>query len=105
VNADHRQEPVDAADAITVTVTLGGQTVDVEQRRGLTVLESARWAGLRLPSSCELGGCGSCIARVVQGRVEMYRNEVLTSEEVEDGWILACQAIPTTPTVHVVYES
>jgi hypothetical protein len=34
----------------------------------------------------------------------MRLNSVLTEEEVAQGWVLTCQALPTTPTVRVVYE-
>ena len=87
----------------TVTITADGETFDVPQRDNLTILLLARSAGLRVPSMCELGNCGSCIARVDEGSVEMRRNGVLTPEDVDEGWILTCQAVPTTPTVRVVY--
>jgi len=87
----------------TVTITADGETFDVPQRDNLTILLLARSAGLRVPSMCELGNCGSCIARVDEGSVEMRRNGVLTPEDVDEGWILTCQAVPTTSTVSVVY--
>jgi hypothetical protein len=34
----------------------------------------------------------------------MARNEVLTREELTEGWVLTCQAVPVTPIVRVVYE-
>ena len=99
-------EPVDAADdAISVTITVGNRTETVAQRGSSTVLESARWAGLGAPSSCEAGHCATCMAQVVEGRVEMRKNDVLTPEEVADGWVLTCQSVPVTPVVRVVYES
>jgi len=33
----------------------------------------------------------------------LFVNNALTPEEVEDGWILTCQSVPTAPTVRVVY--
>jgi ferredoxin len=104
MNAPDEQQPLQSVETITVTVTLDGQTMDIPHRGSSTILQSARGAGLRVPSMCELGNCGSCMARVVEGRVEMHRNGVLTSGDINDGWILTCQAVPTTPTVHVVYE-
>ena len=55
------------------------------------------------PFSCESGNCATCMARVVEGSVSMHVNNALTPEEVHEGWVLTCQSVPTTPTVHVVY--
>ncbi len=55
------------------------------------------------PFSCESGSCATCMARLVEGAVTMHVNNALTADEVDEGWILTCQSVPTTPTVHVVY--
>ena len=34
----------------------------------------------------------------------MRINSALTPQEVADGWVLTCQAVPTSPSVRVVYE-
>jgi ferredoxin len=34
----------------------------------------------------------------------MINNEALTEEEVAEGWVLTCQALPTSESVTVVYE-
>jgi len=44
------------------------------------------------------------MAMLVEGQVEMAVNDVLTDEEVEEGWVLTCQAVPVSPVVRVVYE-
>jgi ferredoxin-NADP reductase len=97
-------EPVATAQAESVTITIGTKTETVAQRGRSTILQSARWAGLKAPSSCEAGHCATCMARVVEGRVDMLNNEVLTDDEVAEGWVLTCQSIPVTPVVKVVYE-
>jgi ferredoxin-NADP reductase len=102
-------EPIDepvtpVAAGETVVITLGNKTETVAQRGRATILQSARWAGLKAPSSCEAGHCATCMAHVIEGRVEMANNEVLTAEEVDEGWVLTCQAVPVTPLVKVVYE-
>ena len=89
---------------IEVTARMGAQTVTVEHRDGLSILQTARWGGLRPPSQCEEGHCGTCMARCIEGQVEMRNNEVLDDEDLADGWILTCQSVPVTPTVSVVYE-
>ena len=87
-----------------VTIQLDRRTTVLPYRAGHTVLETARVAGLNPPSSCELGSCATCMARVVEGSVRMINNEALDEEEVVDGWVLTCQSVPTSRTVRVVYE-
>ncbi len=48
---------------VEVSIELGGRRKTVEYRSGSTLLQTARAAGLGAPSSCELGTCGTCIAR------------------------------------------
>jgi ferredoxin-NADP reductase len=95
----------DDAAAPSITITLGSQTKTVKQRDKLTILESARWNGISAPSSCEMGHCATCMALVVEGEVSMAVNDVLTDEEVDEGWVLTCQSVPLSPVVRVVYET
>jgi ferredoxin-NADP reductase len=87
-----------------VTIRLDRRTSVVPYRAGNTLLQTARMAGLRAPSSCESGSCGTCMARVVEGSVRMFNNDALTDEEVADGWVLTCQSLPTSAKVRVIYE-
>jgi ferredoxin len=87
-----------------VTVELDGRISTTDHRPGTTVLQSARQMGLAPPFSCEAGHCATCMARLVEGAVTMRVNDALTDDEVADGWILTCQSVPTTPTLHVVYD-
>ncbi len=92
-----------SAESAVVTVELDGRIESVEHRPGTTVLQVARQVGLSPPYSCESGSCATCMARLVDGTVEMHVNDVLTVDEVDEGWVLTCQSVPTSPTVHVVY--
>lgn len=102
--------PVPAADpnepVVTkeVTIELKQQTVTVPYRAGNTLLQTARLAGLKAPSSCETGSCGTCMAQVVEGSVRMLNNDALDEDEVAEGWVVTCQSLPTSPTIKVVYE-
>lgn len=87
-----------------VTIELGRQTVTAPYADGDTVLQTARMAGLNAPSSCEIGSCGTCMARVTEGSVRMLNNDALEDEELDEGWVLTCQSLPTSRTVRVVYE-
>jgi ferredoxin len=73
-------------------------------RTGDTLLQTARSAGLSPPSSCETGSCGTCMGRLTEGSARMNNNDALEDDEVAEGWVLTCQALPTSRTVRVVYE-
>jgi 3-ketosteroid 9alpha-monooxygenase subunit B len=88
----------------TVTIHLERKKVSVPQVAGETLLETARRAGLSPPFSCEAGNCGTCMARLTEGSATMRTNDVLEDDELADGYILTCQAVPDTPSVTVQYE-
>ncbi|MGV0848928.1 2Fe-2S iron-sulfur cluster-binding protein [Mycolicibacterium phlei] len=92
------------AQTTEIVIELDRKTTTVEYRPGNTLLQTARMAGLRAPSSCETGSCGTCMARVVCGSARMLNNDALDDDEVADGWVLTCQSLPASPTVHVIYE-
>ena len=89
----------------TVTVIMKGKKTAVAYQRGDTLLETARRGGLRPPFSCEAGDCATCMAILREGAATMRVNNALTAEEVAEGWVLTCQALPTSPTVTVEYEA
>ncbi|MFI5798133.1 2Fe-2S iron-sulfur cluster-binding protein [Streptomyces sp. NPDC051677] len=88
----------------TVTVWLRGTRRSVPRRFGETLLQSARRAGFTPPFSCESGDCATCMARLTAGEAEMRVNNALDADEVAEGYVLTCQAEPTTPDVTVEYE-
>jgi ferredoxin len=88
----------------TVTILLDRQKASVSRVANETLLESARRAGLSPPFSCEAGNCGTCMAKVVEGRATMRVNDALDDDEVAEGYILTCQGVPDTESVTVEYE-
>ncbi|HWI43211.1 MAG TPA: ferredoxin--NADP reductase [Nocardioides sp.] len=104
-----QQPPVDGgelpeASGRTVEIDLYGTVVSGPQRGDATILMTARSLDIQPPYGCEAGNCGSCMAMLTEGDVTMHVNDALTDEEVEEGWVLTCQAVPTTPCVKVVFE-
>jgi ferredoxin-NADP reductase len=89
----------------TVTVIMKGKKTPVAYQRGETLLETARRGALRPPFSCEAGDCATCMAILREGSATMRVNNALTPEEVEEGWVLTCQALPVGATVTVEYEA
>ncbi len=89
----------------TVAVNLRGRQHEVSLAAGDTVLESALKAGLDAPYACLGGACGTCKAKVVLGSVAMEQNFALSPAVVEAGYVLTCQAHPTTPSAAVDYDA
>jgi hypothetical protein len=44
------------------------------------------------------------MARIVDGSARMVNNDALEDDEAAEGWVLTCQALPTSRTVRVIYE-
>jgi ring-1,2-phenylacetyl-CoA epoxidase subunit PaaE len=94
-----------AGDGVSVTVVMDGR------RRGFTmaaggdvILEAAERAGLDLPFSCRAGVCSTCRAKLVSGSAAMEHNVALEDWEVEAGYILCCQARPTSASIEISYD-
>jgi ferredoxin-NADP reductase len=100
-------EETTATDATTesVVIRLARRIHEVAYRAGDTVLEAARRAGMRPPFQCESGSCATCMAHLEEGAVRMRVNNALTPEEIEEGWILTCQSLPTSARVVVDYDA
>ena len=88
----------------SIVIRLEGRKHSLRYQAGDTVLETARRAGLRPPFSCQAGNCGTCMAFLEAGEVAMRANEVLDADEVAEGWVLTCQAVPTSREVVVDYD-
>ena len=69
-----------------------------------TLLEIALNAKIDVPYSCQGGVCSSCIARVTEGKVDMTNNQILTDEEIQEGLILSCQAIPKSNKIKIDFD-
>lgn len=104
---DHEELPADHKGPATesVVIRLAKQEHTLSYRAGATILETARSGGLNPPFSCEQGNCATCIAHLDAGSVAMRVNNALSPEEVDDGWVLTCQSIPTSPEVVVDYDA
>ena len=97
-------EPADdSPGTLRVSIELDGRTEATDHRPGTTILQTARQLGMSPPFSCESGSCATCMARLVEGTASMRINNALTDNEVADGWLLTCQAVPTSALVRVAY--
>jgi ferredoxin len=87
-----------------VVIELDGRTTTAKYRKGDTLLQTARTQALQAPYSCETGSCGTCMGRILEGSARMVNNDALEDDEVADGYVLTCQALPTSAKVRVTYD-
>ncbi|WP_433830146.1 flavin reductase family protein [Actinoplanes sp. CA-015351] len=95
-------EPVGDIDS-SIEVAIDGQTHTLPWPAGSRLLDVLIDAGLNPPFSCRQGQCGACAVRLTGGEVDLLHNEILDEEDFAENYILACQAIPRTPTVSITY--
>ena len=63
---------------------------------GESILDVADNLDVDIDNSCRAGSCGSCKVKLIKGSVDMEIDDGLEDDEKEQGYILACQAIPKT---------
>jgi len=93
----------DQKSAVTLHLDARAYRLDMSYY-GDTVLDAALAAGIDAPYSCKNGMCSTCRARVTSGAATMDVNFSLDEHEVAAGYVLTCQARPTTPTVTVDFD-
>ena len=84
--------PRENAGTFTVQFTRTGQAIQCPS--GSTILAAARAAGLRLPSACNKGVCGTCKSRLIAGQVELRHGGGIRQREIDAGMTLLCSARP-----------
>jgi len=68
------------------------------------VVDAAHASGIELPYSCKGGMCSTCRAKIVEGTADMAANYSLELWELEAGYVLTCQARPTSETLTLDYD-
>ncbi len=94
----------DVNSEITV-IQYGIETTMKLNTAGLTILDAAIDAGVDAPFSCKGAVCCTCRAKVIEGKAKMDNNFALTDAEVEEGFILTCQAHPLTEKLVVDFDA
>lgn len=99
------EAPADLGEASTVTITLDGRSTTFPVPRGGTrILDAALAVRGDAPYACKGGVCGTCRAKLVSGEVSMERNYALEPDELEAGFVLACQSSPLTDEVVLDFD-
>lgn len=88
-----------------VTVISDGRAISFDLATvGENILDAGMYHGMELPYSCKAGVCSTCKAKLVQGEVDMDISHGLEKHEIDNGFILACQAHPITDEVVVDFD-
>ena len=89
---------------VALTILLDGKKHQMQMSATDKILDVALAAGLDLPYSCKGGVCCTCRAKVMQGSVVMEKNFTLEKWEAEQGFVLSCQAKPTSKEVVMSFD-
>jgi ring-1,2-phenylacetyl-CoA epoxidase subunit PaaE len=103
VEATHADAP--AGDGATLTVVLDGRSSTLTLPPGTPVLDGAQKIRPDLPFACKGGVCGTCRAKITSGTGTMRRNYALEPREVDAGYVLTCQTVPTSDEITVDYDA
>ena len=86
-----------ASAGFTVSFSKSGRSVVCPP--DVFVLDAARAAGMRLPSSCTKGLCGTCKSKLASGTVEMKHQGGIRQREIDQGMVLLCCSKPLSDLV------
>ncbi|WP_280477293.1 ferredoxin--NADP reductase [Nocardia asiatica] len=100
-----RDSDQDAAGEVVcrVRVRIDGTERQVPWTAGRKLLDALLAAGVEAPYSCREGACSACVCSLTEGRVHLARNEILTDDDLAEGYILACQAEPVADEIAIEY--
>lgn len=94
----------DAPPKAIASLIIDGKRRDVPVAEDEAILDAALRAGLDLPFACKGGMCSTCRAKLVEGEAPMDINYSLEPWELKAGFVLTCQAKPSTERVVVDYD-
>lgn len=88
-----------------VTIIIDDEHIDLNlSSNGQNILDAGHEAGADLPFACKGGVCCTCKARILEGSATMDVNYALEPDEVDAGYILTCQAHPTSDKLVVSFD-
>ena len=87
-----------------ITIICDDIEYNLEMNDDKTILDFALENDIDAPYSCQGGICSTCLAKLDKGSVKMDNNQILTDDEVQEGYILSCQSRPTSDEVIINYD-
>jgi ring-1,2-phenylacetyl-CoA epoxidase subunit PaaE len=103
ISEEAKTEKFDGMSKVTVLIDDDEASFELSGK-GSSILDAVESEGLDAPYSCRGGVCSSCKAKVLEGSASMDLNYSLTDEEVKEGYILTCQAHPSSETLKISYD-
>lgn len=89
-----------------VTLIEGGKSMQFDLTMGGdNILDAALNNSADLPYACKGGVCCTCRAKLIEGKVDMAVSYGLEQDEIDNNYILTCQALPLTEKVVVDFDS
>ena len=85
----------------TVKISIDGENIELKVKKSQTILDAALENDIDLPYSCQSGVCTACMAVLSSGKVDMEVTDGLSDDEIEDGYILCCTALPTSDNIEI----
>lgn len=87
-----------------ISVVCDGKSSSFSMKGKETILDACSKNSVDPPFACMVGACTTCRCKLDEGSVEMGDCEALTPKEIEDGYILSCQAKPTSKVISVNFD-
>ena len=108
-NTAKKDTPINSSNepsiAANVQVIIDGDTLELAlSSDGESILDAAFRAGGDLPFACKGGVCCTCKAKIIEGTASMDINYALEPDEVAAGYILTCQAHPTSEKLIISFD-
>lgn len=88
--------PQEQADKKSLQIHFANSNIKATGNNQSTLLDQSEEAGVNIPYSCRGGKCGRCKTKLLSGEVKVLNNQGLFENEIAEGYILACSAIPET---------
>ena len=102
---DEPKEGSESSLISNVTVCVDGDDFEFKlPQNGQSILDAAMEAGADVPFSCKGGVCSVCKAKIIEGTAKMDMNYSLSEDDVEEGFVLTCQAHPTSENIYIDYD-
>ena len=98
--------PVSAIPDVMLKITLDGSDSRVPVAEGQTLLDAAMRGAIDVPHSCQSGHCGACMAMLRAGSVvQSQESRALSRNEIDRGYVLACQCRAASAEIWLDYDA